>query len=322
MSIDQNAVLSANLPAKWAGASVDVVKAIRSASSRTGVSFDYLMDKAKTESAFKTDIKAKTSSATGLFQFIDSTWLQAMKDHGEKLGLGDLVKRIEGGDQSAKREALELRKDPEVAATITAEATKQNQYYLETSVGGKIGENELYLAHFLGLGGATKFLQAQHQNPNAPAADLFPAAAKANKNVFFEASGKKRSLNDVYAFFDKKMGGVGDNSVVTASAQTNDIAKPMSPVFAQVQKPVAPVAIDHDMMARLAGVNKHDAMTASFDYQRNFMDLALRSFGSQDEDRSNDTLHEGKLLAPLTAMLLAKMGVAGEPTETDKKDLS
>jgi hypothetical protein len=330
------------LPAKWASASADVVKAIRQASAQTGVSFDYLMDKAKTESAFKTDIKAKTSSATGLFQFIDSTWLQTVKEHGAKYGLGDLVGKMDT-DKAVRKEVLELRKDPAIAAVMTAEATKEHQYYLETSVGGTIGQNELYLAHFLGLGGATKFLRAKNQNEDAAAADLFPQAAQANKNVFYEASGKKRSLKDVYAFFAKKMDvqGADSNNVVAANASTAipslQIAKPKAPTM-----PTAMTPIDHDFMARIGGARVHHGEAAQdktanwtqaftgmqdmLSVERHMMDMALGSFSStQRRDQGNGQgsdksggLQEGKLLAPFTAMVLAKLSVVGEAAKDPK----
>lgn len=339
MSINETILASVQnttqkLPAKWASASADVVKAIRQASAQTGVSFDYLMDKAKTESSFKTDIKAKTSSATGLFQFIDSTWLHTIKEHGAKYGLGDLVSKMDN-DKAVRKQVLELRKDPTIAAVMTAEATKEHQYYLETSVGGTIGQNELYLAHFLGLGGATKFLRAKNQNENAAAADLFPQAAKANKNVFYEASGKKRSLKDVYAFFAKKMDAQGtDSNTVVANASSTipslNIAKPKAPSV-----PTAMTPIDHDFMARIGGARVHHGETAKtanwtqaftgmqdmLSVERHMMDMALGSFSStqkRDQENGQGGLQEGKLLAPLTAMVLAKLAVAGEAAKDSK----
>jgi hypothetical protein len=326
MSINETALTSLNLPAKWAAASSEVVKAIREASSKTGVSFDYLMDKANTESSFKADIKAKTSSATGLFQFIDSTWLQTIKEHGEKYGLGDLVSKIDS-DPAAKRQALDLRKDPEMAAVMTAEATKDNKYYLETSVGGEIGQNELYLAHFLGANGASKFLNAKNKNPDAPAADLFGSAAHANRNVFYEPSGKKRSLNDVYAFFAKKMSGEGANENVVA-ADASAVKPNASPVFQTTTASMSP--IDLEFTARFAGARLQNAAlgnstlswTSAFTgqrdmsaIQRNFMDMAL---GNSEEKTEQGTSREGNLLAPITAMMLARLNDLHSNAEEQK----
>jgi hypothetical protein len=333
MSINPSAVASNVLPTKWAGASASVVSAIKRASQTTGVSFDYLMDKAKTESAFDPDIKAKTSSATGLYQFIDSTWLATLKEHGAKYGLDDLVSKIDS-DPSAKKQALDLRKDPEIAAVMTAEATKDNKYYLETSVGGDIGKNELYLAHFLGLGGATKFLQAKNANPDQPAADLFPSAASANKNVFYDASGKKKSLNEVYAFFAKKMDSAGEgHSAVASSAQTP--AASSSVAFLKQIHGVHGTAslspLNPALMARLSGVSHDTDASATThvasatagdllptDLQRNFFSLAMGQAGNADKT----LLGEGSLISPFTSMILAKLATLRDTVDRTAADQS
>ena len=59
-----------------------VEAAIQRASSATGVDFGYLMGAATRESGYNPNAKAKTSSATGLFQFLDQTWLATLKQHG------------------------------------------------------------------------------------------------------------------------------------------------------------------------------------------------------------------------------------------------
>ena len=51
----------------------DVRGAIARASESTGVDFDYLLAQARLESGLNPDAKARSSSATGLYQFIDST---------------------------------------------------------------------------------------------------------------------------------------------------------------------------------------------------------------------------------------------------------
>ena len=331
MSINPTATPSVtNLPTKWASASPEVVAAIKKASASTGVSFDYLMDKAKTESAFDPDVKAKTSSATGLYQFIDSTWLATLREHGADYGLGDLVSKIDT-DPAAKQQALDLRKDPTVAAEMTAEATKDNKYYLETSVGGDIGKNELYLAHFLGLGGATKFLNAKEQNPDQPAADLFPSAAAANKNVFYDASGKKKSLDDVYAFFAKKMDagtGADDTVAVASAASKTDPKQTPSLAFTRLtrQPHIAMMsALNPDLMARLSGVAPADSdmTTASASsvgditpdsVAHKFFSIAMDHAGNQNKS----TMGEGSLISPFTAMVMAKLYAARDDKDTAK----
>ncbi len=119
-----------------------VLNAIKSASAKTGVDFAYLMEKAAAESSFKPDAKAKTSSATGLFQFIESTWMGMVKEHGAKYGIDTTLD---------KKSLLELRKDPQIASFMAAEFAKDNQTYLEKTIGGDIGNTELYFAHFMGV---------------------------------------------------------------------------------------------------------------------------------------------------------------------------
>lgn len=206
-SID-NSVLSSLM--QKAGARV--TSAIKTASSKTGVDFAYLMEKAAAESSFDTKAQSKTSSATGLFQFIESTWLGMVKNHGEKYGLGDYAAQISDqcrvSDPALRKEILELRKDPEIASLLAAEFAAGNKDYLEDNLGadyGEIGSTELYFAHFMGAGGAKAFLSALKENPLATAADLFPKAANANRNVFYDRkTGEPRTLAAVYDFFDRK----------------------------------------------------------------------------------------------------------------------
>lgn len=214
-------------------ASQDVIQAVQTASRRTGADFAFLMQKASAESSFNPTAKAKTSSATGLYQFIESTWLNMVKKHGPKFGLEDYANKIEMKNGKAvctsdcdRKDILALRNDPEIAALMAGAFTAENQTHLQKNVKGDIGATELYFAHFMGAGGAAKFLNSRNVNGEAIAAEIFPAAAKANKNVFYDkATGEARTLNEVYAFFDKKFGGSGTpaksgTQVAQASAAT------------------------------------------------------------------------------------------------------
>lgn len=213
-----------NPVAQAKGINPAVYNAIKSASQKTGVSFDYLLDQARTESNFQTDIKAKTSSATGLYQFINSTWMTMIEKHGEKYGLDT---------SKDKQEILDLRKDPKIASYMAAEFAKENSNHLENTVGGQIGQTDLYLAHFLGAGGAEKFLKNWHTNPQQPADAVFPTAAKANKNVFYDkATGKTRSLDEVYQFFANKFNEGTDSKQNTQIAVVNEsnVTTPVTPL--------------------------------------------------------------------------------------------
>lgn len=171
--------------------------AIEQASARTGVDFAYLLQQAKVESSFNPTAKAKTSSATGLFQFIESTWLSMVEKYGDKHGIS-----TEGMSRS---EILEMRKNPEKASIMAAEFASENEKFLRTHYDGEIGPTELYLAHFLGAGQAAAFLNARAENGMKEAAYIFPKAAESNYNVFYDpATGRARTLDEIYNFFDEK----------------------------------------------------------------------------------------------------------------------
>ena len=78
-----------------------------------------------------------------------------------------------GIGQLPKDKQLALRFDPAVASNMAAEFTSENRSQLQTALGRPVSDSELYLAHFLGAGGATKFLMAARSNPAQPAATLF-----------------------------------------------------------------------------------------------------------------------------------------------------
>lgn len=192
-------------------ASPAVLTAIQQASTQTGVDFKYLMEKAATESSFRPDAQAKTSTARGLYQFIESTWLETVDKHGAEHGLeqaANAIQRDKRGrpvvtNAASRREILALRNDPKIAAMMAAELAKDNQTTLEHKLGRKVGNAELYMAHFLGAGGAAKFLSRLDNNPDSSAANIIPAAARANRSVFYQ-SGRALSVGEVFDRFAAK----------------------------------------------------------------------------------------------------------------------
>lgn len=236
--------VAGNIIGKYEGvAPTRIISAVEKASAKTGVDFQFLMEKASTESSFNANAKAKTSSATGLFQFIENTWLSMVKTHGEKYGLGkyaDAITVNQNGkacvtDCNMKNEILNLRKNPEISALMAGEYSASNKDFLESKVGGDIGSTELYLAHFLGAGGAAKFLNSRGANPEAKAAAIMPEAARANKNVFYDrATGRARSLEQIYDLFAQKFTGgttpppQGDASTPSIRLASGSAAAPVT----------------------------------------------------------------------------------------------
>lgn len=197
------------------GAGDRVTGAIQLAAARTGVDFGYLLNQAKVESGLNPNARAKTSSATGLFQFIEQTWLATVKKHGDAHGLGWAAASIRRGangrftvaDPQLRRQILDLRRQPEAASAMAGEFAADNRAYLEGRIGRPVEGVDLYLAHFLGPAGAARFLKAHDANPGASAAAMLPAAAKANRWVFYGPGGAPRSFAQIRERFADKIGG-------------------------------------------------------------------------------------------------------------------
>jgi hypothetical protein len=188
-----------------------VTSAIRQAAATTGTSFDYLIATAKLESGFNTNAQAQTSSAGGLFQFIDQTWLGIVKTVGPALGFGAYAQAIQQGadgryqvtDPAARDAILGLRNDPGASATMAGAFTRGNAAQLAQAIGRQPTQSELYMAHFLGAEGASKLVSAANSRPDTSAAALFPAAAAANRSIFYDGA-RPRSAAEVYGRLDAR----------------------------------------------------------------------------------------------------------------------
>ena len=215
MSVDSiSATSAASVDPSLAGqARIDplrlqIATSIKQAASTTGASFEYLLATAKMESNFNPKAAASTSSARGLYQFIDQTWLGTVKEAGSQLGYGkyaDAISKSSSGtyyinDPSMRTSIMKLRDDPEAASSMAAVLTQSNSFKLTGKIGRRPTDSELYMAHFMGVGGAAKLISNAEDNPNASAARLFPNAAAANHSIFYEkGTGRARSVSEVYS---------------------------------------------------------------------------------------------------------------------------
>jgi hypothetical protein len=184
-----------------------VTGAIRKAARATGTSFDYLLATAKVESDLDPNLTMRTSTATGLFQFIDQTWLATLKQAGPAFGYGTYaaaIGRTDAGryyvdDPALRREILQLRKDPTANAIMGGVFTQQNITVLSNRLGRRPSEAELYVGHFFGPQTGAKAIALAKSNPNLNAAEMFPAAARANQSIFYDKQGEARSIAGVCA---------------------------------------------------------------------------------------------------------------------------
>lgn len=191
-----------------------VMAAIRTASEKTGVDFGYLVKTAQRESNFRTDAKASTSSATGLFQFTSETWLSMLDRYGGKHG-------VEAG---TREERLALRNDAELSAKMAGELAKENAGILGKKLGREATQQELYAAHFMGPSEAARLILAAREGATQPAAVMFPKAAMANANVFRGPDGAALTAAGLYQKLTGADIAVADGKPLPATAVTPVLA--------------------------------------------------------------------------------------------------
>src|SRR5450755_4110799 len=225
-----------------------IAGAIKQAASTTGASFEYLLATAKMESNFDPKASASTSSARGLFQFIDQTWLGTVKEAGPQLGYGqyaDAISKSSSGSYSVSNPAartaiMKLRDDPAAASAMAAVLTQSNSFKLTGKIGRRPTDSELYMAHFMGVGGAAKLISNAEDNPQASGARLFPNAAAANRSIFYDQSGRARSVSQVYSVLTSRYASAA-NSPATRTAMAAVGETPARVAFASTAPAAAPV---------------------------------------------------------------------------------
>ena len=210
----------------------EVMDAIWNAAQHTGVDYTYLLAQAHLESGLNPQAKARTSSAAGLYQFIEGTWLSSLDRYREQLASYPDTERssakaavtlsmADANSGLSREERLELRHDPQLAALVAAAYATENGKRLRGVLGRSATSTELYLAHFLGSGGASRFMLAWKRNPNRAAALMFPRAARSNRSIFYTSSGRARSLQGVLRHFEAKI----DRAIHLFDVQSIDRSK-------------------------------------------------------------------------------------------------
>lgn len=194
----------------------ETLDAVLAAAEVTGVDPAYLCALAEKESTWSTQARARTSSALGLFQFIESTWLRMVKSHGPSVGLkayAELIEMRPAGprvaDAAAKARILALRSDAWISAVLAAEMIKRDKAAIGSRLGREIRDAELYLAHLLGPAAAGRILGAVGGAPRRSAAAMVPASARANRTLFYELRGRRLQPLNVAEFvgrFDRMIG--------------------------------------------------------------------------------------------------------------------
>lgn len=246
---------------------------LKVASAKSGVSFQYLVAKAAQESSLNPEAQASTSSAAGLFQFTRGTWLDMMHRYGSQYGYGDLASKIsvtDAGkavvkDAAAERRLLDLREDPEASGLMAAAYAQDNAAALEDALGRLPDSADLYLAHFLGASGASDILGAAQDTPDTAAAALLPAAAKANRSIFYTPDGAARSAAEVVALVRERF-----TTQMDRFAEAADTAAPATPDTAVAETPRA-----KSRAARVSVANAMHRMAETNTTTRKLMEMMV-----------------------------------------------
>jgi hypothetical protein len=210
-----------------------VVNNIREAADTIGVSFDYLLAQATQESGLDPEARNTRSSASGLFQFTQPTWLDMIRKHGAAHGLDQEAAAItldadgqpQVKDKAMKKAILDLRKDPKLSSLMAAEYAKDNAQVLEKKLGRPATASDLYLAHFLGAGGAARVIKGAASDPKHSAHALLPEAARANPDIFHEhGSQKARTVASLYKNVQARLGtALGSHAAVNQPGLTGRV---------------------------------------------------------------------------------------------------
>ena len=167
--------------------------------------------------------KAKTSSALGLFQFLNATWLGVVKKHRP-----DLL------EDRATAQVLALRMDPETCIELGARFTEDNL----AAIGRNATGGDLYLAHFLGAGDARKLFRAP---PDQPVDELVgPAVIQANRSIM-----QGKTVAQVRAWSARRMHESGGHDWIAKyyrpPAAVAEVEEPAPEDFPDPQQEVDPV---------------------------------------------------------------------------------
>ena len=206
-------------------------QSIKSASLKTGVDFGFLLNTAMRESSLQAGAKSSDSSATGLFQFIESTWLETLKRDGPEHGLDRYAKKISKlpngkyvvDDPVIRDEILNLRSDPEIASIMAGALTARNSGLLREALGRDASQGELYIAHFLGANGSLQLINAATHTPDRPAIELFPRQAVANQSIFYDEKQQPRSVREIYQELISRHTGNAETGGISGATIVNTI---------------------------------------------------------------------------------------------------
>lgn len=219
---DKNKKLADSLRAYMSAHNRDpgMINALYYASQETGTSFELLVIKAMLESDLGKHTIAANSSARGVFQYIDATWLALIKHHGEEIGYKPYADALEINQITRKYEVhgasplsltniLDLRDNPRIAALIKAYQILDEEQTLQSFKNGQdVHITDHYIVHMMGLSLARIFYKLQQSESAIIPANLtnqmFEKAIASNKYFFYGDDGNGLNATQIYSKFEER----------------------------------------------------------------------------------------------------------------------
>lgn len=216
----------------------DIRNMVGQVAQSQGISPPLIQTVAALESGFKPNAQAPTSSAGGLFQFINATWRQMLDKYGPQFNFSPNTSKF----------------DPKASALMGTLYLKQNLNYIK-NIKPNPNPTDAYLTHFLGPGGAATVLKTVKEYPNAILAQMMPAQARANRSLFYQGgnlnypftaaqfySNMENHVNHVAKTYGIDISGSlyasGSSSASKETKPANDrtVPTPPNPLLAQAKK--------------------------------------------------------------------------------------
>ncbi|HVJ51958.1 MAG TPA: hypothetical protein VM689_05820 [Aliidongia sp.] len=175
----------------------------------SGKEFTVLLAQVVGETAMLPHAVNKNTGAAGPFQFIKSTWLAMVRNHGAELGVKpELIQKIgvdakgrpQIADPQALQDVLDLRHDVALSARMASKYTKDATGMLQRLLHRPPTDTEVHLTFLLGPAGASKLIHAAANTPEIGSDQVVTAAVKANPRLFHDASGRVRTAGEAVAF--------------------------------------------------------------------------------------------------------------------------
>ena len=229
-----------------------VLRSIRQASQATSADFGLLMAQASRESGFKANAKSSTSSAAGLFQFVDSTWLDMVHRFGDKYGVGDLAQQISQTSSGklvvANSGTRQKISRPPLRSDLIRRARRrifeaEPGHHRTIDRPAAVARRSLYGA-FSRCRRRDRIPQGTRHQRKHVAAKILPDAAAANPSIFYDASGRAKTVGEIYqtvaSKIEKDASAFGGDISPTAPSSSSPSPSPRSRIPSACLRAPAP----------------------------------------------------------------------------------